>query len=161
MIMNRDTADRKLRRLAMEIAERHEGTGEIIFIGIRENGIHIARKIAGFLRTVFKGEVEVIDLWLDKKNPREIVLSSSPDFSGKSILLIDDVANSGRTMLYSLKPLLEHYPARVETLVLVERTHKMFPIAVDYVGLSIATARDENIIVGVENGEVTGAWLEA
>ena len=74
------------------------------------------------------------------------MLSSSPDFSGKSILLIDDVANSSRTMLYSPNPCSNIIRPR-GTLVLVERTHKMFPIAVDYVGLSIAHRQDENIIV--------------
>jgi pyrimidine operon attenuation protein/uracil phosphoribosyltransferase len=72
---------------------------------------------------------------------------------------VDDVANSGRTMLYALKPLLEYLPQQIETLVLVERTYKKFPIAVDYVGLSVSTTAQENIVVKVENGEVLGAWL--
>ncbi|HRE64013.1 MAG TPA: phosphoribosyltransferase, partial [Ferruginibacter sp.] len=72
----------------------------------------------------------------------------------------DDVANSGRTMLYALKPLLEKHPAQIQTLALVERTHKLFPIAVDYVGHSVATHTNETIIVKVENGEVLGAELK-
>lgn len=160
MILNKETAAKKLRRMALEVAERNQGHEELILIGVRENGIHIARKIADFLKEGFSGKVEVLELMLDKKHPREITLSKEVDFTGKAILLIDDVANSGRTMLYSLKPLLEHYPARVETLVLLERTYKKFPIAVDYVGLSVATTQDENIVVEVEDGEVTGAWMK-
>jgi len=157
MILSRETAARKLNRLAMEVAERNLGNEELILIGIRENGIHIARAIAKHLGAVFTGRIKVIELWLDKKHPREIRLSEETDFSGKHILLVDDVANSGRTMLYSLKPLLDHYPARVETLALLERTYKQYPIAVDYVGLSVSTAPEEHIIVEVEHGEVTGA----
>ena len=82
------------------------------------------------------------------------------DFNEKSILLIDDVANSGRTMLYALKPLLQYRPKQVETLALVERTHKKFPIAVDYVGLSISTSLQEHIIVDVEDGVIAGARME-
>jgi len=82
------------------------------------------------------------------------------DFTGKTIILIDDVANSGRTMLYALKPLLDQHPKKIQTLALVERTHKSFPVDVDYVGLSVSTTTDEHIEVEVENGEVLGAWLD-
>jgi len=157
MILSRETAARKLNRLAMEVAERNLGNNELILIGIRENGIHIARSIAKHLTAVFAGRIKVLELWLDKKQPRDIRLSEEMDFSGKHILLVDDVANSGRTMLYSLKPLLDHYPARVETLALLERTHKQYPIAVDYVGLSVSTSPEEHIVVEVLDGEVTGA----
>ena len=90
-----------------------------------------------------------------------VSLDPALDFNGKSILIIDDVANSGRTMLYALKPILETYPKKIQTLVLVERTHKSFPIDVDYVGLSISTALDEHITVEVDGGEVKGAWVQA
>ena len=69
------------------------------------------------------------------------------------------MANSGRTMLYALKPLLDKHPAMVQTMALVERTHKLFPIAVDYVGHSVSTTSNENIVVRVEEGEVLGAEL--
>ena len=63
-------------------------------------------------------------------------------------------------MLYALKPLLEVYPKKIQTLALLERTHKSFPIDVDYVGLSISTTLDEHIFVEVEGANVTGAWME-
>ena len=160
MIMNKETADKKLRRMALEVAERNFDNDFLVLIGIRENGIHIARKIAAYLQPVFTGKIQVVELWLDKKNPGEIKLSEDINFNDKSILLIDDVANSGRTMLYALKPLLQYRPKQVETLALVERTHKKFPIAVDYVGLSISTSLQEHIIVDVENGEIAGARME-
>ena len=75
-------------------------------------------------------------------------------------MLIDDVANSGRTMLYSLQPLLKNYPKKIQTAALVARTHKSYPIALDYVGLSISTTLDEHIYVEVLEGEVEGAWME-
>ncbi len=160
MIMNKETADKKLRRMALEVAERNFDNDFLVLIGIRENGIHIASKIAEYLQPVFTGKIQVVELWLDKKNPGEIKLSEEINFNDKSILLIDDVANSGRTMLYALKPLLQHKPKQIETLALVERTHKKFPIAVDYIGLSISTSLQEHIIVDVENGEIAGARME-
>jgi len=97
---------------------------------------------------------------MDKKKPSVIRLDKQMDFNGKTILLIDDVANSGRTMLYALKPLLEQLPEKIQTLALVERTHKTFPIDVDYTGLSVSTTKDEHIVVEVKNGQVAGAWME-
>ena len=159
MILNKESADKKLRRMALEVAERNYENDALVLIGIRENGIFIAQRIAFYLKEVFKGNVQVIDLWLDKKDPGEIKLSEQINFNDKNILLIDDVANSGRTMLYALKPLLQQKPRQIETLALVERTHKKFPVAVDYIGLSISTTQQENIVVDVKDGEVMGARM--
>ena len=73
--------------------------------------------------------------------------------------MIDDVANSGKTMLYALKPLLDQYPKKIQTLALVERTHKTFPVQVDYIGMSVSTTLDEHIYVEVEKDEITGAYM--
>ncbi len=159
MILNKDTAGKKLRRMAMEVAERNFDKPELIIIGIRENGIFIAERIASHLKELFPGSVQLLDLWMDKKHPLEIRLSEAINFNNKCILLVDDVANSGRTLLYALKPLLDAHPAQIETLVLVERTYKKFPVSADYVGLTVSTTSQENIVVSVENGEVTGAYL--
>jgi pyrimidine operon attenuation protein/uracil phosphoribosyltransferase len=160
MILDKQTAEKKLRRMALEVAERNYGADEIILIGIKENGIFIAKKIEDFLKEVFTGTIKVLSLALDKKNPKEIILSESIDFNDKAILLIDDVANSGRTMLYALKPFLLQHPKNIQTMVLVERMHKQFPIQVNYMGLSVATTLAENIIVKVQNGEIEGAYLQ-
>ncbi len=160
MILTAETAKRKLQRMALQVAEKSAGKDALLLIGIKENGIHIARAIAGYLGEVFKGSIEVISLEVNKKMPGEIQLDMKIDFNGKSILLIDDVANSGRTMMYALKPLLEQYPAQVETLVLVERTHKLFPIAINYNGISVSTTLEENIVVEVVDAEIKGAFIQ-
>ena len=160
MILDKETAQRKLRRMALEISEKNYDKNSLLLIGIKSNGIFIAKKIAEFLKESFMGNIELLEMSINKKNPIEISLDKKVDFNGKSIILIDDVANSGRVMLYALKPLIEQLPAQIETLVLVERTHKKFPIDVNYVGLSIATAKNENIVVDVKDGEVMGAGIE-
>lgn len=146
--------------MALEIAERNYAEPEIILLGIKENGTVIAKKIAAYLATVFSGTISVLDLYIDKKHPGAISITPAADFNGKTVILVDDVANSGRTMLYALKPLLDQYPKKIQTLALVERTHKIFPVDVDYVGLSVSTTPDEHIYVDVENGEITGARME-
>lgn len=160
MILDQPTAARKLQRIALEIAERNHDQQDLLLIGIKENGIHIAQILAGYLKENFTGNIEIASLSMNKKKPEQVILNTSTDLNNKNILLIDDVANSGSTMLYALKPLLDFHPAKIETVALVERTYKKFPIHIDYVGMSVATTREENIVVMVEEGMVTGATLE-
>lgn len=160
-ILSKETAEKKLRRMALEVAERNYGVQHLVLVGIKESGLIVAHKICSYLKEVFTGEVTVAALTMDKKNPDAVTIEPSINFNNKVILLIDDVANSGKTMLYALKPFLQTYPKKIQTLALVERTHKSFPIDVDYVGLSISTTLYEHIFVEVEGTEVVGAWMEA
>jgi len=159
-ILTAEVANKKLRRMALQVVEQNYSETQLILIGIKNNGTVIAEKISQYIKEVFKGEVKVMELNMDKKNPLTISLDAGMDFNEKVIVLIDDVANSGRTMLYALKPLLEQLPQKIQTLALVERTHKTFPVDVDYVGFSVSTTADEHIRVEVEGTEVTGAWID-
>jgi pyrimidine operon attenuation protein/uracil phosphoribosyltransferase len=160
-ILTKETAGKKLRRMALEVVERNYGEQQLVLVGIKDNGLIIAHKISDYLKEVFTGEIIVAALTMDKKNPATISVEPAMDFNGKIILLIDDVANSGKAMLYALKPFLETHPKKIQTLALVERTHKSFPIDLDYVGLSFSTTLDEHIYVEVEGTDVVGAWMEA
>ncbi len=158
-ILDKPTADQKLQRLALEVAEQLDKNEELIIIGIKNSGLVIAEKI-GVMVKEYMTSVKVIAASLDKRKPADITFSEEIDFNGKSVLITDDVSNSGKTILYVLKPLLNFYPKRIQTLVLVERMHKLFPVKPDYVGSSIATTQQDHIYVEVENGEVTGAYVE-
>ena len=158
-ILSKEVAEKKLRRMALEVIERNYDEEQLVLVGIKEKGIIIACKIEAYIKEVYKGEVIVTGLSLDKRNPSTVTIERAIDFNGKTVLLIDDVANSGKTMLYALKPLLEAHPKKIQTLALVERTHKSFPVDVDYVGLSVSTTLDEHIVVEVEGDEVLGAWM--
>lgn len=158
-ILDKPTADQKLQRLALEVAEQLGKNEELIIIGIKTSGFVIAERIGSLVKE-YLPSVKVISASLDKRNPSTISLSEEIDFNGKSVLITDDVANSGKTIMYVLKPLLDFHPKRIQTLVLVERMHKLFPVKPDYVGSSIATTQQDHIYVEVENGEVTGAYVE-
>ena len=159
-ILSKEIAYRKMQRMAYEIVERNSNEKQIILAGIKENGLIIAEILYGFLKEIFKGELSVIAIALDKRNPKNISISDEINFDDKVIVITDDVANSGRTLLYALKPFLAFYPKKIQTLVLVERSHKEFPVTPDYVGLSIATALSEKIIVETENREIAGARVD-
>ncbi len=160
LILTGQAATKKLERMAMEVAERNYQEPELLLIGIKENGFLMAQKIENFLQKVYKGNIITVALELNKKKPADIKLSEEISFENKTIILIDDVANSGRTMLYALKPMLEHYPKNIQTLALVERTYKKFPVHLNYVGISVSTAANEYIEVEVEDSAITGAVLK-
>lgn len=160
-VLSKEVAKQKLQRLALEVAEQLSGdNAPLILIGIRNSGTIIAEKIAALLRPYLQVPVEIISASFDKDVPKEIVLSKEIDFNDKNVLVINDVSNSGKTLFYALKPLLSYYPQRIQTLVLIERMHKLFPIKPDYVGLSVATTTHDYIHVEVSGNEVTGAYVE-
>ncbi len=159
LIFSKEIAYQKIHRMAYEIVEQNVKEKEILLAGIKENGSVIANSLYNFLKEIFKGKIQIIEIRIDKKDPKNISLSEKIDFNDKVIIVVDDVANSGKTLLYALKPFLEFYPKKIQTLVLVERSYKEFPIAPDYVGLSVSTASSEKIIVEVSKGRIERATL--
>lgn len=160
-ILNAENADQKLHRMALEIAENLSGDdAPIILIGVRNSGTVIAEITAGYLRQYLLNNITVISVTLDKHAPTDVVLSEDINLDGKNIIVTDDVSNSGKTLIYALKPILNYQPKRIQTLVLVERMHKSFPVKPDYVGSSIATISQDFIDVAVEEGKVVGAYIK-
>ena len=159
-ILDQSLAEQKMRRMALEVIENNLDEKELILAGIRESGTVVARNIQKMIAELSPIKTELITISLDKRQPREIVLSRSIDFTNKVIIVIDDVANSGKTLLYSLKPFLEYHPKKIQSLVLVERSHNSFPVHSDYAGLSIATTLQEHIYVEVDGEKITGAYMQ-
>lgn len=158
--MDKEVAEQKLQRLALEVAEQLSGDeAELVLVAVHNSGMVIAERINFLLKDYLQVPERVLSVMLDKSIPAEIKLSDAKDFNGKNILLIDDVCNSGKTLLYAMKPLLEYHPKRIQILVLVERMNKLFPVKPDYVGLSVATTSENYVKVEVEDGEITGAYL--
>ena len=159
-ILSKEVAEKKLRRMAFEILENNIEEKEIILAGIRESGSVVAKVIQKMLGEISSIKTELITITLDKKQPSEVSLSKKIDFNDKVIIVIDDVSNSGKTLLYALKPFIEFHPKKIQTLILVERTHTSFPVRPDYVGLSIATTIQEHIFVEVNGDSINGAYLQ-
>ncbi len=159
-ILSEEVTQRKLLRMAYEILENNFDEKEILFAGIRESGSVMARNIQKLFSGISDISTDIITITLDKKFPEEVTFSKEISFDNKPVILIDDVSNTGRTLLYALKPFLSAHPKKIQTLVLVERTHKIFPVKPYYVGLSVSTTLQEHIYVEVEGEQVKGAWLE-
>lgn len=160
-ILDKEVIEQKLQRLALEVAEHLSGDdAPLILIGIRNSGYAVAEKVGAMLQPYLDVPVKIISMSFDKHLPKDFKLSEDIDFNDKNIILIDDVSNSGKTMLYALKPLLNFYPRRIQTLVLIERMHKLYPVKPDYVGLSLATTMQDHIDVEVQGPEIMGAYIE-
>jgi pyrimidine operon attenuation protein/uracil phosphoribosyltransferase len=159
-ILSHDVALMKIRRMAYEIMENNKDQQTIVLAGIKDNGRVIAQQIKKFLKDDFSFEAMVIDININKKNPLECNIDNALTVKGKVLIIIDDVVNSGKTLIYAINPFLIHEPLKIQTLTLVERSYKVFPIHIDYVGISLSTTFSEHIQVEVENGNILGAYIE-
>ena len=159
-IFDKQVAEKKLQRMDYEILENNIDEERIVLAGIPENGVVIAKTIQRVLSEISPLKTELITISLDKRHPKEVSLSKKLDFNGQVVIIVDDVVNSGKTLLYSVKPFLEFQPKKIQTLVLVERSHNNFPVHPDYIGLSLSTTLLEHIFVEVQGDEVTGAYLQ-
>ena len=159
-ILTSEVAEKKMRRMALEIIENNSDEKEIILAGIKDSGTVVATCIQKMLAEFSPVKTELVEISLDKRYPKEVTLNKELDFNNKIIIIVDDVANSGKTLLYALKPFLSFHPKKVQSLVLVERCHNSFPVHPDYVGLSVSTTMQEHIYVEVNAGKVLGAYIE-
>ncbi|MBO9619311.1 MAG: phosphoribosyltransferase [Niabella sp.] len=158
-ILNADAVEKKMQRLALELIENNLYEKELILVGIEESGVVLAKNIQQRMKGNSTIKTELVTLKLDKKKPEAVTLSKELNFDGKVIVIVDDVTNSGKTLLYALKPFLNFHPKKIQTLVLVERTHTLFPITPDYRGTSLATTLQDHIYVEIEGDKVVGAYL--
>jgi pyrimidine operon attenuation protein / uracil phosphoribosyltransferase len=158
-ILEEDAVKRKIKRMALEVAEQNAGEKELLIAGIVGNGVTVAHSIANELKKMSEVSITVVTIQLNKRELVDVTLDPQIDINNKVIIIVDDVANTGKTMFYALKPFLHSSPKKIQTLALVERSHKQFPIQTDYTGLSIATTLQEHISVETEGERITGAWL--
>lgn len=154
----------KIRRIAIEILERNYGEPEIVLAGLNNNGLGFARFLEAELRPLAPENtaIKLTQIRLNPANPVEyepVVEMSAEDLRGRSIIIVDDVANTGRTIFYAVQPLLSVLPKKVEVAVLVDRQHKSFPVKADYVGLSLATTLRDDIDVQIRDVSEMAVYL--
>lgn len=144
-----------IERMVHEIIERFYGEDEIIIVGIESMGSKLASRICKRLEELNYFSVQYYDLKIEKDKPLQhpvTIKPSAPNFSNKRVLLIDDVLNSGRTMIYATQHLLNEPVKSLTTLCLVDRIHRRFPIKADIVGISLSTTLQEHIVVNLHKG---------
>jgi pyrimidine operon attenuation protein / uracil phosphoribosyltransferase len=156
-ILSADEIRRALTRIAHEIAERNEGVADVVLVGIRRRGLPLAQRVAAILADVEGAQVPVgvldITLYRDDlrlRSPQPVVgrTEIKENIAGRTVVLVDDVLYTGRTVRAALDALIDFgRPARIQLAVLIDRGHRELPIRADFVGKNVPTARDERVEV--------------
>ena len=151
-ILNHQEIEHKIKRIAYQIYETFSEENEIIMAGITSNGFVFAKKIGVVLNKISDLKVTLCEVKIDKLNPSSAISTSIPKeaYSNKSIVLVDDVLNSGTTLIYGVKHFLAVPVKKFKTAVLVDRNHKKFPVKADFKGISLSTSSKEHVHVVFE-----------
>ncbi len=158
-IMDANDIHKTVKRIAYQIYETHFEESKLILAGIAHNGVILAKKIQDELESISNIEVVFVEIKVDKKHPiNTIVLSEKLSVcKNLAVVVVDDVLNTGSTLIYAVNYFLSIKLKKLQTAVLVNRNHKNFPIKGDYKGISLSTSIKEHINVEFENNE--GVYL--
>ncbi len=149
-ILSHDQIQHKIRRIAYQIYEANVDEKEIVLAGIDGGGLSFAQKIQRVLQDITKAKVLLCKVSMDKSNPLKSGVQTSiseKEYTNKSIVLVDDVLNSGTTLIYGVHHFLKTPLKQLKTAVLVNRNHKKYPVKADYKGISLSTSLQEHIKV--------------
>lgn len=152
----------RITRLAWQLYEDNADEKEVVIVGIMSSGNSVALQVADALKAIAPFQVQTGTLRIDKHSQvaGKCDLSlSTQDLEGKVVVIVDDVLNSGKTLMYALKPFLAIDLRKIRIVVLVDRNHRKYPIAADYSGMTLATTLKEHISVEAIEGELT-AFIE-
>ena len=160
LILDQERISYKLRRMAYEIWERNSDEKEIVLMGIEKGGKILADNLSAILKEISPLKIKTLSLNINKKNPINHAVEIEQNLNGKTVVLCDDVINSGKTVIYSLHSLLSYDLKKMMVAVLVDRKHKSFPISSDIVGHTVATTIQDHIEVETKGKKITGVYLE-
>lgn len=162
LLLTHEQIQQKINRMAYQLFENNFTEKEIILAGIEQRGFILAQRIEHALAQFSKQKVTLLSIEVEKDTPYQSFQNKEIDFrifEHKVVVVIDDVLNSGKTLIYGVNQFLHAPVKKISTLVLIDRNHKRFPINADYVGLSLATTLKQNIrVVFSENKDE--AFLE-
>ena len=148
-ILNHTEIAHKIKRIAFQIYETFVDEETIVLAGIASNGFILAEKIAAALAQVSTLKIVLCEVYVDKQNPNAPITTSlaKEAYANQGLVLVDDVLNSGTTLVYGVKHFLEVPLTKFKTAVLVDRNHKKYPVKADFKGISLSTSLQEHVQV--------------
>ena len=162
-ILDHKQISQKIERVAYQIYENNYNETQIIIAGINNNGMAFAEYLLKALNKISDIKIILANIKLNPASPLKDDISidmKAKDMKDKVIIMVDDVANTGRTLFFGFKAINEVITKKIEVAVMVDRQHKNFPIKVDYVGMSLATTIKENIKVQLKPKSSAHVTLE-
>ena len=155
-ILDYQSIKKKIRRISLQIIESNIEQDEIIIAGIDINGFIIAKKISQEIRKISDINIKLCVVKIDKKNPLNNISTSLnfEEYQNKYLVVIDDVLNSGATLMYSVKYFLNTKIKVLKTAVLVDRNHKKYPIKANFKGLSLSTSIQSKVEVVIDEEKI-------
>ena len=149
IILNNQEIKHNITRIAYQIYETFVDEEEIVISGIASNGFVFAKKIATELEKISTIKVVLCEVFINKQNVNEPITTSLSieQYQNKGLILVDDVLNSGTTLIYGVKHFLEVPLKKLKTAVLVDRNHKKYPVKADFKGISLSTSLLEHVQV--------------
>ena len=155
-ILDYQLVKKKITRISLQIIEANSIDNEVIIAGIENNGYIIAKKICNEIKKISDKKLQICSIKIDKKNPRKKITVSlvEEQYENKSVVIVDDVLNSGSTLMYAVKYFLDTKLKKLKTAVLVDRNHKKYPIKADYKGLSLSTSIQNHVEVSINDDEI-------
>lgn len=155
IILTQQEIKHKTRRIAYQIYETFSDENELIIAGISNSGFIFAQKITEELQQISNIKITLCEVQINKQNPADKVLTSleTSDYTKKNLVLVDDVLNSGATLIYGIRHFLNVPLKKFKTAVLIDRNHKNFPVKADFKGLSLSTSLQEHVQVVFENDD--------
>lgn len=158
-ILNQRDIEHKLMRMAYEIWENNCKLESITIVGIEGGGFVVAKLLAQKLEEISPIKAKVHKIKINKKHPYSHQVNEIFDYNGQTLLLVDDVANSGKTLMYALQSFLKFDIMKLQIAVLVDRKHKSFPIFPNIIGHSISTTIQDHIEVVCEDNQIIEVYL--
>ncbi len=157
IILTNEEIKHKIRRIAFQIYESNSKNKELIIAGISENGFVLAQQLKKVLDEISELDTTLCEVVVDKDNPLTEVTTSLDvsSYKNKSLVLVDDVLNSGTTLMYAIKHFLEVPLKQFKTAVLVNRNHKKYPVKADFKGISLSTSLQEHVTVEFSKNEAS------
>ena len=159
-ILNDKKIKKILKRISYQILEGNLDESEIFLVGIKKNGFEIAKLIKIELEKICDINIQVYPLDIDKKDLNKKILAGIDlkKMSDKTAILVDDVLNTGKTLIHAVKYILNAHLYKLVTVVLIDRNHKKFPIKVDIKGTSISTSINERIKLLIQNNKISAIF---
>jgi pyrimidine operon attenuation protein/uracil phosphoribosyltransferase len=151
-VLSNQQVKHKISRIAWQIYEEHHNRSKVVLAGIAQRGFLLAKLLQTELAEISSLKIELLTIQLDKRNPLFKPIKVTPEkenFDNESIIVIDDVLNSGATLIYGVRYFLNYSVQSIHTVVLVDRSHKRYPIKADFKGLSLSTALQEHVKVNI------------